>query len=105
MMPSDSLTTYLVIALFLLMLGIYGIVRHRTFIGMLISSEFILNGAALNFMAFNRFLAPDPAVGQIFTLVIMGLAAAEAAVVVSLILMVFHRYRSIDPDEVRDLKH
>ncbi len=105
MMPSDSLTTYLVIALFLLMLGIYGIVRHRTFIGMLISSEFILNGAALNFMAFNRFLAPDPAVGQIFTLFIMGLAAAEAAVVVSLILMVFHRYRSIDPDEVRDLKH
>ncbi len=105
MMPSYSLTTYLAIALFLLMLGIYGMVRHRTFIGMLISSEFILNGAALNFMAFNRFLAPDQAVGQIFTLFIMGLAAAEAAVIVSLILMVFHRYRSIDPGEVHDLKH
>jgi NADH:ubiquinone oxidoreductase subunit K len=55
-------------------------------------------------MAFNRFLAPDPAVGQVFTLIIMGLGAAEAALIVSLILMVFHKYRSIDPDEVRDLK-
>jgi NADH:ubiquinone oxidoreductase subunit K len=105
MMPSDNLTTYLVIALLLLVTGIYGMIRHRTFIGMLISSEFILNGAALNFMAFNRFLAPNPAVGQIFTLIIMGIAAAEAAVVVSLILMVYYKYRSIDPGEVRDLKH
>jgi len=44
-------------------------------------------------------------VGQIFTLIIMGIAAAEAAVVVSLILMVYYKYRSIDPGEVRDLKH
>jgi NADH:ubiquinone oxidoreductase subunit K len=72
---------------------------------MLISSEFIFNGASLNFMAFNRFLAPNPAVGQIFSLFIMGIAAAEAAVVISLILMVYHKYRSIDPDEVHDLKH
>ena len=105
MMPSDNLTSYLIIALFLFVLGIYGMVRHRTFIGMLISGEFILNGAALNFMAFNRFLAPNPAVGQIFILFIMGIAAAEAAVIVSLILMVYNRYRSIDPAEVDDLKH
>lgn len=104
-LPSDNLVTYLAIALFLLVLGMYGMIRHRTLIGMLISGEFILNGAALNFLAFNRFLAPNPAVGQIFSLFIMGLAAAEAAVVVSLILMVYHRYRSIDPNEVHDLKH
>jgi len=103
-MPSDQLETYLLMGLFLLVFGIYSMVRHRTFIGMLIASEFILNGASLNFMAFNRFLAPDPAVGQVFTLIIMGLGAAEAALIVSLILMVFHKYRSIDPDEVRDLK-
>jgi NADH:ubiquinone oxidoreductase subunit K len=105
MMPSDNLASYLLIALFLLILGVYGMVRHRTFIGMLISGEMILNGAALNFMAFNRFLAPNPAVGQIFTLFIMGIAAAEAAMIVSLVLMVYHRYHSIDPAEVDDLKH
>ena len=104
-MLSDNLNTYLVIAIMLLGLGIFGMIRHKTFIGMLISSEFILSGASLNFMAFNRFLAPNPAVGQIFTLFIMGLAAAEAAVVVSLILMVYHQYRSIDPAEMHDLQH
>jgi NADH:ubiquinone oxidoreductase subunit K len=103
-MPSDHLETYLFIGLFMLVFGIYSLIRHRTFIGMLIASEFILNGAGLNFMAFNRFLAPDPAVGQIFTLFIMGLAAAEAALIISLILMVYHKYRSIDPRDVRDLK-
>ncbi|NVN90259.1 MAG: NADH-quinone oxidoreductase subunit NuoK [Desulfuromonadales bacterium] len=105
MMPSDMLATYLVISLFLLIIGIYGMVRHRTFIGMLISSELIFSGASLNFMAFNRFLAPNPAVGQIFALFIMGIAAAEAALVVSLILMVYHRYRTIDPGDVHDLRH
>src|ERR1039458_9352609 len=104
-MISDNLSTYLIISLLLFSLGIYGMIRHRSFIGMLISSEFILNGASLNFMAFNRFLAPNPAVGQIFALFIMGLAAAEAAVVVSLILMVYHQYRSIDPAEMHDLQH
>lgn len=104
-MPSDTLASYLLIALFLLILGVYGMIRHRTFIGMLISGELILNGASLNFMAFNRFLAPNPAVGQIFTLFIMGIAAAEAAMIVSLVLMVYNRYRSIDPAEVDDLKH
>lgn len=103
-MPSDHLETYLFIGLFMLVFGIYSLIRHRTFIGMLIASEFILNGAGLNFMAFNRFLAPDPAVGQIFTLFIMGLAAAEAALIISLILLVYHKYQSIDPREVRDLK-
>jgi NADH:ubiquinone oxidoreductase subunit K len=104
-MLSDNLNTYLVIAIMLLALGIFGMIRHKTFIGMLISSEFILSGASLNFMAFNRFLAPNPAVGQIFTLFIMGLAAAEAAVVVSLILMVYHQHRSIDPARMNDLQH
>ena len=105
MILSNYLASYLLIALFLLILGIYGMIMHRTFIGMLISGELILNGAALNFMAFNRFLAPNPAVGQVFSLFIMGIAAAEAAMIVSLVLMVYNRYRSINPDEVDDLKH
>ena len=78
-MISDNLSTSLIISLLLFSLGIYGMIRHRSFIGMLMSSEFILNGASLNFMAFNKFLAPNPAVGQIFALFIMGLAAASAA--------------------------
>ncbi|EAT17385.1 NADH-quinone oxidoreductase subunit NuoK [Desulfuromonas acetoxidans] len=104
MIISDNLNTYLIIAAILLVIGLYGMLRHRSLIGMLISSEFILNGAALNFMAFNRFVAPNPAVGQIYTLFIMGIAAAEAAIVVSIIIAVYRKYRSEDPEQVQDLK-
>lgn len=101
---SNSLNTYLILGVFLLIVGIYGLIQHKSFIGMLVSTELILNGAGINFMAFNRFLAPDPATGQVITLFIMGIAAAEAAIVVSFILVVFRKYQSIVPDDVRELQ-
>ena len=74
MLISNNLNTYLLLSVFLLVIGLYGLVQRRSFIGMLISTELILNGAGLNFMAFNYFTAPDPAVGQIITLFIMGIS-------------------------------
>ena len=73
-------TIYLVLAAFLFGAGIYGFLRRRTFIGMLISGEIIFAAASLNLMAVNRFFSPDPAAGQVFVLFIMGLAAAEVAI-------------------------
>ena len=100
----DSLIIYLIIAALLFGIGFYGLVHRRTLIGMLIAGELILAGASINFMAFNRFLAPDPTVGQIFTLFIMGIAAAEAAIALSIIIAVYRNYRSIDVDDVAELK-
>ena len=100
----NSLDTYLFLAAMLFGLGIYGFITRRDFIGMLISAEMILNAAALNFMAFNRFLAPDPATGQIFTLFIMAIAAAEAAIGLSLVVAVYRYYRSADSDDVTKLQ-
>jgi len=101
---SNNLQTYLVIGALLFGIGIYGMVQRQTFIGMLISAELILSGASLNFMAFNRFLAPDPTVGQIFTLFIMAIAAAEAAIALSIIIAVYRNYKSIDTEDVVDLQ-
>lgn len=101
---SSSLNTYLILAVFLLVIGIYGMIRHKTFIGMLVSTELVLNGAGLNFMAFNKFTAPNPAVGQVYTLFIMGIAAAEAAIVVSFILAVYRKYQTSDPENVNTLQ-
>jgi NADH-quinone oxidoreductase subunit K len=100
----DSLITYLIIAALLFGIGFYGLVHRRTLIGMLIAGELILAGASINFMAFNRFLAPDPTVGQIFTLFIMGIAAAEAAIALSIIIAVYRNYRTIDAEDVAELK-
>lgn len=95
---------YLVLAAFLLATGIYGLIRRRTLIGMLISGELIFSAAALNFMAVNRFMAPDPSIGQIFVLFLMGLAAAEVAITLSIIIAVYRNYRSIHSRDLSDLK-
>ncbi|KPK26467.1 MAG: NADH dehydrogenase [Desulfobacterales bacterium SG8_35_2] len=100
----DSLIIYLIIAALLFGIGFYGLVHRRTLIGMLIAGELILAGASINFMAFNRFLAPDPTVGQIFTLFIMGIAAAEAAIALSIIIAVYRNFRTIDAEDVAELK-
>jgi NADH:ubiquinone oxidoreductase subunit 11 or 4L (chain K) len=100
----NCLSTYLVIGALLFAVGIYGMMARRTVIGMLIASEFILAAASTNFMAFNRFLAPDPAIGQIFTLFIMAIAAAEAAIAVSIMIAVYRNYKSIETDDLVDLQ-
>ncbi len=99
----NCLNTYLVIGAMLFGFGVYGLVSRRTLIGMLIASELLLSGASMNFMAFNRFLAPDPAIGQIFTLFIMAIAAAEAAIAVSIVMAVYRNYKSIDTEDIVDM--
>lgn len=95
---------FLVVAAILLAVGIYGLIRRRTLIGMLIAGELIFSAASLNFMAVNRFFAPDPAVGQIVVLFIMGLAAAEVAIALSIIIAVYRNYRSIRSNDISELK-
>lgn len=101
--PYNQLQIYLFAAAFLLAVGIYGLIRRRTLIGMLISGELIFSAASLNFMAFNRFTVHNPAVGQIFVLFIMGLAAAEIAIALSIIIAVYRNYRSVKTSEISEL--
>ena len=95
---------YLIVAAFLLAAGVFGLLRRRTLIGMLIAGELILSAASLNFMALNRFTAPDPTAGQVFALFIMGLAAAEVAIALSLVIAVYRNYRSVNPRDLSELK-
>jgi len=98
------LTTYLVFGAMLFSLGIYGLVTRRNLIGMLIAAELMLAGVSLNFMAFNRFLVPDPAVGQIFALFIMAIAAAEAAIGLSIVIAVYRHFKTVDTEDLVNLK-
>lgn len=98
------LNTYLLFGAILFGFGIYGLVTRRTLIGMLIAAELMLAGVSVNFMAFNRFLAPDPSVGQIFTLFIMAIAAAEAAIGLSIVVAVYRHYKTVDTEELVNLK-
>jgi len=100
----NCLEPYLVIGALLFGFGIYGLVARKTVIGMLIASELVLAGSSVNFMAFNRFLAPNPTIGQLFTLFIMAIAAAEAAIAISIVVAVYRNYKSIDTEDLVDLQ-
>ncbi|HPU28801.1 MAG TPA: NADH-quinone oxidoreductase subunit NuoK [Syntrophorhabdaceae bacterium] len=100
----NNFNLYLFLSLFLLCCGILGIVYRRTLIAMLISVELIMNGAGLNFVAINRFLYPDKVNGQVFTLFIMGIAAAETAIALAIVILIFRRYKKIEADTLKEMK-
>lgn len=99
-----TLESFILFATVLFGIGLYGVIARKNLIGILIGVELMLNAASVSFMAFNRFLAPEPAVGQIVVLFIIGLAAAEAAIALAIILQVYRQRRSIDVDELTELQ-
>jgi NADH:ubiquinone oxidoreductase subunit K len=104
----DSLTNYLIIAGMLFALGIFAMVSRRNAVGILMGVELMLNASGVNFIAFARF-GHDKAGGaqldgQVFTLFIIVLAAAEAAVALALVLAVFQTHRTIELNEVDEMQ-
>ena len=100
----DSLQSYLVISSVLFSLGIFGIITRRNAIAILMGIELILNSANLNFVAFNRFGGMERLDGHVFTIFVIALAAAEAAVALAIIINLFKNAGSVDVDEASTLK-
>lgn len=99
-----NLTGYLVVSLILFGCGIFGMIERRNLVGLLISIELMLNASSINFMAFNHYLAPGTVVGQIMTLFVIGLAAAEATLFLGIVFAVYRHYRSINVEKVAHLR-
>jgi NADH-quinone oxidoreductase subunit K len=92
------------VALLLLAIGLYGIVWRKSLVGMLISVELMLNGAGLSIVAASQLTEAGSAVGQIATLFVMGLAAAEATLVLAIIIVVAKRFKTVETDAITRLK-
>jgi len=104
-MNSPTLTHYLVLSAVLFCIGLYGLLTRRNLIAMLMSVELILNAAALNFVAFHHFLHGGDAAGAVFTLFIIAIAAAEAAIALAIFIIIFRHNKHLDVDDVDLLKH
>ncbi len=100
----NNVHVYLFAALFLFGCGLLGIIFRRTLIGMLICLELVMNGAGVNLVALNSFSAEGNAYGIAFALFIMGIAAAEAAVALGIIIAVFRRFGHIEGGEIGEMK-
>jgi NADH:ubiquinone oxidoreductase subunit K len=95
---------FLAVSLVLFCMGLFAVLHRQHLIGILVGVELMLNAASLNFMAIGRFVADEPAVAQIFILFIIGLAAAEAAIALSIIVAVYRARHSADVGLLEDLK-
>jgi NADH-quinone oxidoreductase subunit K len=100
----NHLVLYYLAALLLLALGLFGIASRKTLVGMLISVELMLNGAGLALVASARLTPALDELGQLGTLFIMGLAAAEATLVLAIILVVAKRLGTTVSAKVSSLR-
>lgn len=93
---------YLTVSVILFVIGTLGVVIRRNFIIILMSVEIMLNAANLNLIAFSSYL--DSMSGQIVALFVIAVAAAEAAIGLAIIIVVFRDRASTNVDELSLLK-
>ena len=98
----NQLIDFVIIAIALFSIGIYGLVVKRNAIRMIFSIEIIANAANLNLVAFSRHV--QNVEGQVFALFSIAIAAAEVAVALGIIIIAYRLYKQIDVQEFRSLK-
>ena len=101
---SDSLDSYLVLSGLLFAIGTFGFLARRNAISMLMSIELMLNAVNLNFVAFDVYLRDKLLSGQVFTLFLITVAAAEIGLGLAIVLLVFRNRESSQLDELRELR-
>ena len=99
----QELNTYLFVAAILFSLGVFGVMTRRNGIAILMGVELILNAANINFVAFSRFGGMNLD-GHIFALLVIVLAAAEAAVALAIIINIYNNMNTINIDEASSMK-
>jgi NADH:ubiquinone oxidoreductase subunit K len=97
-------TQFLVIAAALFSLGVYGLLVRRNAVMILLSVELMLNAVNINLIAFESVLRTELAVGQIFSIFVITVAAAEVGIGLAIVLMVFRNRRSANVDEFSLMK-
>ncbi len=95
---------YLVLAMILFATGLFGVLTRRNTIGILMSLELMFNAANINFVTFNKFVATTPFVGQLFAIFVIVIAAAEAAVGLAIVLLIYRNWRGIETDHYSVMK-
>lgn len=84
--------------------GVFGFITRKNMIAILISLELMLNAVDLNFVVFNRFLFPGQLEGMFFTLFAIGIAAAETALAIAIIINIYRAVKNVDVTTLNEMK-
>ena len=99
-----GLNHYLVLSAILFAIGLYGVLSKRNAIVILMCIEIMLNAVNIALVAFSRYIVPLEFTGQAFTIFILVVAAAEAAVGVAIIMGIYRNRKTIDIDKIDLMK-
>ena len=94
----------LILGAVLFAIGVYGVLARRNAVLILLSVELMLNAVNLNLIAFNVYLHPTAAVGMVFAVFVIVVAAAEAGLALAIILRLFRNRRTANVDEADLMK-
>jgi len=102
-LPHVTLAHFLIVSAILFSLGVYAVATRRNAILVLMGIELILNAANINLIAFARYggVSLDGQVAAIFVII---LAAAEAAIALAIVLNIYHRFQTVNVDDVSTMK-
>jgi NADH-quinone oxidoreductase subunit K len=98
-----SMALPLLVAALLFAIGVYGVLARRNAILVLMSVELMLNAVNLNLVAFDAYLRDTLASGQVLTLFVITIAAAEIGLGLAIVLLVFRNRETVDLDQLREL--
>ncbi|UCE97677.1 MAG: NADH-quinone oxidoreductase subunit NuoK [Dehalococcoidia bacterium] len=99
-----GLEHYLILSTVLFSIGLYGALSKRSAVVILMSIEIMLAAVTVTMVAFSRYIVPTELTGQIFTIFIIVVAAAEAAVGLAIIIAIYRRRENIDASKIDLLK-
>ena len=102
-MQPIGLSHYLVLGALLMAAGVFTILSRRNAVVILMGVELILNAAALNFVAFARYVSTGIE-GQLVAIFIIVIAAAEAAVALAIVLAIFRNFQTVHVNQVDRLQ-
>ncbi len=94
------LNQFLILAAALFALGVYGLLVRRNLVLILLSVELMLNAVNINLVAFESVLRSDLAVGQVFSIFVITVAAAEVGIGLAIVIMIFRNRRSANVDDL-----
>ena len=98
-----GLSDYLLVSAALFAIGVYGLVTKRNAMRLVFAVEIMINAANINFIAFSRYVWPA-AVGQTVVLFSIALAAAEAAVILAIVVVAYRIHDDVDVSELKNLE-
>jgi NADH-quinone oxidoreductase subunit K len=98
------LSWYLILAAALFCVGVYGVLARRSAVAIIMAIELILNAVNINLVAFWRYLNPEVIAGQTFAIIVLAVAASEAAVGLALIISIYRRRSTVAAEDINLLK-